>query len=667
MKMPVFDETFLPSLFDGNDGENPNSEFDGSRRKSVDRDFFMDSFHQLMLERLENQRKAEQQWRLRNDRRTSICCYSNVSLQSPSDIVGSSSNIEITDKSFQGSSISARRELLRLGRRYAISQRSQSTTLVGRSDNRFEAQAPILSPDKSVDLPDPTCLLDFKSNVSVVTPDEKDASTTGIGIYYLLLARTNSLPISKSDHDNNINDEDDGSSFASYNSPVPHLQAASTRNSPGDNKGGFGHHSYGEEYDQGILNQCSSSCGAQMSILEMEDQRQTHRPDVAQLDTLLKDALGQLNEIIIRSKTIPILITIAAIFVFWRLGWHNMNLTKYHSDLHAIQWSYWVIRSTDMANGLKQILFIRDQKVSFTLLAKLGWGRVVDVYINWRKDFDLLSCIIYHSYRLEIMHQEIKHRFWAVRDLLVVAWNVTLSVVVSFSQPLKSEQLSNTSHPFVPQYLNIIKFASPLASWSNDDYFIWALGNETMTILVADTAKEINESSSPKFWRAPIGPPFMRHRLPVTRQRCVYSIPSIGTWLEDISILTSPHLSEPRESNENQPIFLRKRPCLLLDKTRLDSIAISLDMRKNMLTRPPKHSEYHPRQPYQSITSVKINYYGSSYPRGHSDDKDVFEEVDVIKLVHEFASTAKKELRKLLNRERRSVNNTAFEDNPLKS
>lgn len=665
MKMPVSDDTFVPSLFDRNDGENTNSgDFDGRRRKSVDRYFFLDSFHHLMLERFENQRKAEQQWMRRNDRRTSIRCCHNVSLQSPSDIVGSSSNIEIMDRSFQGSS-SARRELLRLGRLYAISQRSQSTTLVSSSDNRFESpQAPILSPDKSVDTPDPTCLLDFKSNVSVVTPDEKDASTAGIGICYLLLARTNSLPISKSDNDNNINDEDDGSSFASYNSSVPHLQAASTRNSPGDNKGGFGHNSYGEEHDHGILNQCSSFCGAQMSLHEMEDQRQrqTHRLDVAQSGTLLKDALGQLDEKIVRSKTIPILIAIAAIFVSWRyiLGWHNMKLTKYHSDLQAIQRSYWAIKSTDMA-------FIRDQYTRFTLLSKLGWGSVVDVYTNWRKDFDLLSCIIHHLLRLEIMHQEIKHRFWAVRDVLVVASNITLSVVVSFSQPLKSEQLSNTSHPFVPQYLNVMKFASPLASWSNNDYFIWALGNETVTIQVADAAKEINESSSPKFWRAPIGPPFVRHRLPVTRQRCIYSIPSLETWLEESSILTIPPLSELRESNENQPIFLHKHPSLLLDKTCLDSIAISLDMHKNMVTRPPKCSKYLPREPYQSITSVKRNYYGSSYLPGHSDDKDVFEDVDIIKLLHEFASTAKKELRKLLNRERRSVNNTAFEENPLKS
>ena len=399
-----------------------------------------------------------------------------------------------------------------------------------------------------------------------------------------------------------------------------------------------------------------------MSILEMGDQRQTHCPDVTQSDTLLKGALGQREtggcllwssnvDTIIRSKTIPILIAIAAIFVSWcyTLGSHNINyaglcLIKYHSDLHTIQWSYWAIKSTDM----RQMLFIRDQYTHFILLAKLGWGSVVNVYTNWRKDFDLLSCII-------------QQKFWAVRDILVVAWNITLSVVLSFSQPLNSEQLSNTSHPFVPHYLNIMNFASPLASGSNDDYFIWALENETMTILLADSAKEVNESSSPKFWMASSGPPFMRHRLPVTRQS---SNPLLGTWLKDSSIPTSPPLSVLFESNENQPTFLRKRPRLSLDKTRLDSIAISLDLRKNR-TRPPKHFEYLPRPPYQSITSVKRNYYGSSYPSGHSDDKDIFEDVDVMKLLHEFASSAKKELRKLLNQDRWRVNNTAFEDNLL--
>jgi len=301
-----------------------------------------------------------------------------------------------------------------------------------------------------------------------------------------------------------------------------------------------------------------------------------------------------------------------------------------------------------MANGLKPMLYIRDPFPRFTLLAKLGWSCAVDVYTNWRKEFDLLSCMIHHIYRLQIMHQEIKHRFG-------VAWNITLSVVALFSEPLKSEQLSNTSHPFVPQDLNIMRSVSPLVSWSNDDYFSRVYGNKT---------EAVNELLSPKFWRAPIGPPFMR--LPVTRHRCIHSIPSLGTWPEDSSISRSPPLSELRESNDHdhsQRIFLRRRPRLSLDKTRLDSIAISLDVHKNMAAstimqkaKPPQHSEHFPREPSQAVTSVKRNHYESSYSSGHSDDKDIFEDVDVMKLSREFVG-------KLLNRGRWRVNNAALEDN----
>jgi hypothetical protein len=49
---------------------------------------------------------------------------------------------------------------------------------------------------------------------------------------------------------------------------------------------------------------------------------------------------------------------------------------------------------------------------------------------------------------------------------------------------------------------------------------------------------------------------------------------------------------------------------------------------------------------------VKRNYFGSSYPFIHSDDQDVFEDVDEMKLLHEFATLAKKVPGEQLNRER---------------
>jgi hypothetical protein len=692
MKMPFpghtdhTDHTVVTSR-DGNDRDNTNGEIDVSRRKSDNNN--LDSFHRLQLERLENQRKTEQQWRRRKCSRIGLRCYnSNLNSQSPSGIDGSPSIIDTRDLSARGSAIagktdedisilSARRELLRLGRRYAISQR-RSTTLIGRDDHRFESHAPIQNPIEGVALTDPTCLLNSKSmssaalvpiclhrdaNTSVIAHDEIDASTAAIFgcSHYLLLARTNSQLISKVDNESKIFDDDDGSSFESYNTPAPHLQAASTCNSPGENKDGDGDHSYVEEHDRGILNQCSSVGGAQTSGFEVKDPQETHPASVTRSDTLLKDALGQLDKKIFRNKTFLILIAITAIFVCWRTtwSWYNLNYTRLHpiefrSGLHvkiscAIK-SIKAVLYSKLSNASKHF-FIRDLFTRFTMWPRLGWDSVIDRYKNWRKDFDLLSCVIHHIYRLQIMNQEMKHSFWAVRDTLVVAWNTTLSVVISFSQHLKNEHWSNTSHPFVQQDLNIMNSASPF-------YSELALGNQTQ-------AKLVVQSPSPKFWRSPFGPLFTRQQLPLTRHRYIHSIPSLGIGQEASFIPISPPFSEFREPNthgRSQPIFLRKRPCLSLDKIRLDSVSILLNFHQNTVasalmqkSRPPRHSEYLPRQPFQAVTSAKRNYYQSSYPTGHHE-KDVFEDVDVMKLFNEFLS-------RLLNRRKQRVDSLTFEDN----
>ena len=404
-------------------------------------------------------------------------------------------------------SSSTRRELYRLGQRYAT---AQSYCL-----------SPPIEHDVDLSADDADCFLDVSTSrikhdvdddaiISVMSPD-----VAGID-HYLLLARTSKKPKVISHQDNNNNtyyviDNDDGSSCrASFTSPAPLLQAVSEYNSPNDEE---------REQQQGMLNLLSS--------FNMEEQLQINHRN----DELSNESFAWNKKHVFLVLNILALVTVLAMLVLWCriLDWRNTALGSimHNAGVNAIQWK---------------------------LTTRHRWSYVKHVYTSWRDDFDLLSCLIRLIYRLQITHQaisycivEMQHKLWTIHDSFVVAWNITLSVVVSHSQYfMRVVSVGNTSYPFMAQDLYMIKSVTTLGIlWPSVTYPSLTFENDTSKMHVVTPNKTTNKSN--RFWRESIRQPFIRNRLSFTsRHRYMHNIPSIRTLLEDdILIQISPPLNEP--------------------------------------------------------------------------------------------------------------------------
>lgn len=690
-------ENNMPSRDDGNGGDNTNN-IDGERRESdTKKSFDLATFHQLRLERWENQKRAEQQSRQRNGQKSRLRWSSSAS--SSSSMMDSSIKT-VQSRSFQASSnaiekntidkLSARRELLRLGQRYAsfslsVQQGrlpSPEQTSWGNTTENAELQKALFPSPTDTDSSPATHIsesegsslasekavihhsphfLDITSRsysvpleafshhdngISLVTPDVKNASKENVGVYgsqYLLLARTNysPTPTSKIDHDGgaNIIDADDGSSSASYNTPTPHLQAASACNSQGDNEDGC----EAQEDVEVETDHFSSFCKAQILISEIEDNA-LRQLEVASMcpseadtknDNLVPSNKTNVQRIVyyvVRSALVTI--AGAALFFYWRyiVSWCKLTYPRLspllsaqlNSWLHSMtahSWSLETIQSafySKMADGVKQASSLHGHATShLTLWANVLWRTtvtiysdwtkdIVTIYTDWTKDVDMLSWIIHNIYRLEKLYydalqlfNETKCSFSEVQDSSVVAWNATLSVAISCWQHLEGAPMS---HFFYKSKEHIVirkaTLTTPIIFCSNDGCISKTLANETLALLDnGDDVKSINESSSPQFWRKSInGTPFVRHQLPSMRhdfRRCIHSIPSLGTQPEgsDSSrthwhISISPAFNELQHPDERSkslfPVVGLGRSRLSLVSHRLDNILISTDIRKSL-------------------------------------------------------------------------------------
>jgi len=514
-----------------------------------------------------------------------------------------------------------RRELYRLGQRYATTQ-------------SYCLSPPI---QHDVDLSaDTDCFLGVSTSrikhdvdddaiISVMSPD---VASLAAGIdHYLLLARTSRKMKVESHQDSNNNtyviDNDDGSSCrASFTSPAPLLQAVSEYNSPNDEE---------REQQQGMLNLLSS--------FNMEELQNYHHTD-----GLSTESFAWNKKHVFLVLNILALVTVLAMLVLWCriLDWRNTALGSimHNAGVNVIQWK---------------------------LTTKHRWSYVKHVYTSWRDDFDLLSCLIRLIYRLQIMHQatsycivEMQHKLWTIHDSFVVAWNITLSVVVSHSQYfMRVVSVGNTSYPFMAQDLYMIKSVTLGILWPSVTHPSLTFENDTSKMHVVTPNKTTNKSN--RFWRESIRQPFIRHRLSFTsRHRYMHNIPSIRTLLEDdILIQISPPLNEPNEHGQSQPIIFRGCSHLSLKNTHLNSIFTSSDVQENAAasmimqrTRPPKYYKLLSGQPTKAITGVKRSYYESwlrtasvssdkrnisSGKKDVSDNKkNVFDDVDAMKLLHEF-------------------------------
>eukprot|EP00578_Thalassiosira_sp_NH16_P030850 CAMPEP_0181076914 /NCGR_PEP_ID=MMETSP1071-20121207/670_1 /TAXON_ID=35127 /ORGANISM="Thalassiosira sp., Strain NH16" /LENGTH=379 /DNA_ID=CAMNT_0023158121 /DNA_START=230 /DNA_END=1366 /DNA_ORIENTATION=+ len=305
---------------------------EGGRKKSDIKSFDLEMFHQLRVERLKSQRRAEQLRRERNGQISRLRWNSNAS--SPSSTINSPINInEMTEQRqsvhasiglFDTNEVdnSARKVLWQLGRRYASQERRALTSLItdhtttwSSKNERHVESEPMMSPtnessasptseirqaypvvenDATGTSPRPLAAISSSYSapietpshqvvgIDAVTPDENmHISKECIGMHgshYLLLARSHStasrtMEIEYSENDDNIVvDDEDGSSSASYNTPAPPLQAASACNSHGETGDGpeDHHHSHQKDDAEEKLDHFSSFCRAQVLISEIE-------------------------------------------------------------------------------------------------------------------------------------------------------------------------------------------------------------------------------------------------------------------------------------------------------------------------------------------------------------------------------------------------------------
>eukprot|EP00571_Detonula_confervacea_P003278 CAMPEP_0172324634 /NCGR_PEP_ID=MMETSP1058-20130122/51859_1 /TAXON_ID=83371 /ORGANISM="Detonula confervacea, Strain CCMP 353" /LENGTH=249 /DNA_ID=CAMNT_0013040963 /DNA_START=235 /DNA_END=980 /DNA_ORIENTATION=+ len=249
----------MPGRDDGDSAING----DGKRRKNdAKKSFDLEAFHQLRLERFENQRRAEQLKRQRTGRLGWNSNASSPSRNSPLIETVRSRSFQASSSSFETDvvdKLSARQELLRLGRRHASQQRrlppsmTNQATWVNKNEHRVKSQALFSSPtscssenaleighrstrsdngdihasprylyinSRSSSAPIEKISQHHDGDLSVVTPDGKISSKEDIRRYsshYLLLARTNSpAPVYETEYrdadDNIVVDDEDGSS-----------------------------------------------------------------------------------------------------------------------------------------------------------------------------------------------------------------------------------------------------------------------------------------------------------------------------------------------------------------------------------------------------------------------------------------------------------------------
>jgi len=698
------DPTLLHSDDEGNDSETGRDHVAGVNAKVENKAFDINTFHQLRLELLENQRRAEQERRQRHVLRSSLRLDAVSTSRSPSSVVGfptSSTNIPQIPKIMQGetsrvsinakgihdevNTSSARQELLRLGRRYATTQETRQTNTHTNNWSSLDLIRSFDGNSRPTTFLQKICPHD-DTNIPVSALDHR-SSTEGIGthgVHYLLLARTTSLP--NHDHtDNNVIDDEDESASESYSTPTPQLQTAMDDDA------------FYDQQDDKKFDHFASLCAAQLLLADMEDRSNQPKEEPMNLREADHDDFVQQRKRMDRGikcfiKVSSIVLAGVAIFFCWRYtsDWYRRTCTHFDSTLLSVQYRAYIqsmqlkylSMQTRFENRVNQLLSMRKYLTPPSITwVKNGWRNPVRMYTEWRQDFDWLSCIMKNMYRLQKVYRDAlaivcatkhslleAHRsavmiFYATKHSFLEARQVpaTLAFAASLSWSSMNEQPSDSSRRFEPQQLWRSTLTSPLLFWSSDEFGYTLSRNDTMMWLVdnVEVAKPVIGS---RFWRKSITLPFLRIKnLPLHRRNYIHSIPSFEALEADSYRPISSSLAWPSDLNNSgysYPLILLSRPRLTLNNPRLDSIAISLDIRKNAAasiimqkTRPPKQCDNS-----QAIARpLKRDYYESSYSfeEGQTEGKDIFEDVDVMNMAHEFVG-------KVL--QRRSKKNTRGKD-----
>jgi len=389
--------------------------------------FDLQTFNQLRIERLENQRRAEERkWKASRG----LLRRGNTTISESLPDSSQSSSFDITERE----KISARQELLHLGRRYATQQSSSLVlSLIQKEGDQFipNSDANFILESRS-SLP-ALELLSPQSNSgnSVVTPDKKIIpKEKDSGVYsYLLLART---PQEIRHQHDNVLDEEERSA-----SPAPYLQASSACNSHNEDGSSCEDHQSLDDNQQsrdGILDHFTSFVKAQVFISEIEGNinSSSKQNDVASLCTSETDSQivgimksNNIKEWRMRARVRAIIQLLFVTFVIaatcyglrYVISWYMLSFsewspklsTQYHSLLYTLRCSYWsanamlnVLNSKLVRILSKGTILWDDAASRFSSLWERAsssltrlWNAVIPVYIKYQTNvIKVLSQII---------------------------------------------------------------------------------------------------------------------------------------------------------------------------------------------------------------------------------------------------------------------------------
>ena len=494
-------------------GEDRKTKIENSDTSSNNKNAFdLQTFNQLRVERIENQRIAEERkWKasrglLRRSYTTNV-----------SENFLDSSDITETEK------ISARQELLHLGRRYAS---QQSSGLILSSPTQKEIDQFIPNSDANLMFERRSSipaleLLSPQSNGgnSVVTPDEKIIpKEKDDGVYgYLLLART-SQEI-RHQNDNVLDDEDRSAS------PAPYLQASSACNSHNeDGSSCEDHHSLDDQQQSGnILDHFASFVKAQVFISEIEGNinsspKQTQVSSIctnesdSQIVSIMKSNNVKEWRMRARAKAViqSLLVTfvIAAmclglryITIWYKLAacseWSTKLSTQYHSLIHLLRWSYWSTKTMlKVLNSKLDYMLSRGAVLYGDAVSWLSylwehaasnvinlWNTVVPVYIKYQTNV----VIVLSQFISVCKHTASRLIFWVNRfgkwqdnnrKFVLGLPNLIHSTVVNISDQtlLLWEQSVSSLRVWMQSIIN--KPYEVYAAWrQNFDMLSWTIGN----------------------------------------------------------------------------------------------------------------------------------------------------------------------------------------------
>ena len=366
---------------------NDRNEDSKIMEKENDKTFNINAFHQLQVERCESQLRAEQERSLRRR----LHWDSTVGISMEDHHSNSQRQCPTRSVSFEGVSSSetdkllARRELFRLGRRYASRKNSSVSSITA---NTHEARDQHV---KSGELSSPsntTTLESYRQHSTQSTerrdiipdpPSIRPASSSPLKTL-LLLARGGSPP----------------QDATLTSSPAPHLEAASPCNSHGENEE-EDHNSCDEEQGDDHF---SSFCKAQVFISEIEHKSISSRTQHEKLTSCTSCEDGNIQDINrephkpwVMELIVQYMLTtiaVAAVFVAW---------------LYIMRWykficSEWSLKEILLALHLRCVDILRWSCWSAETMQNIYNSRLMDLQSQTVLFWDHVTCRLIHNAKL---------------------------------------------------------------------------------------------------------------------------------------------------------------------------------------------------------------------------------------------------------------------------